>query len=261
MAAPTQDIEQDRKTGCYVYGIVPDDVTVEDELRGVGDPPGSVVVVRSHGIAALVSEIDLEDPLGRPDDLTAHDQVLSAVAGVAPVLPMRFGAVVADPSAVSDELLVPHHDEFAHALRELEGSAQFVVHGRYAEEPVLQRVLTENPDVAALRDAIRGMPEAASRTERIQLGELINQAVSVMRQSDTTALRDAVEPYCRSIANREPSHEFDAFHLAVLVELSRRTEFEDVLEEFARERSGWTRVRLLGPMAPYDFSVPTQPGG
>lgn len=261
MTAPTRGIDEDRKTGCYVYGIVPSDVTLEEELRGVSDPPGNVTVVRTGRVAALVSEIGLEHPLGRPEDLTAHDKVLSAVAGVAPVLPMRFGAVVTDPQSVSDELLAPHEDDFAEALQRLEGCAQYVVHGRYAEEPVLQHILAEVPDAAALREAIRELPEDASRSERVQLGELINQAVSAMRQSDTTAVSELVEPYCRSIAVREPSHEFDAFHLAVLIEHSAQADLEDALEGFAGERANWTHVRLLGPMAPYDFSVPVQPGG
>ena len=73
-----------------------------------------------------------------------------------PVLPLRFGAVCASDDAVAGELLGPHYDEFAAALRQLEGHAEYVVKGRYVEHAVLREVLAEQPRGGAAQRADQG---------------------------------------------------------------------------------------------------------
>lgn len=115
----------------YVYGIVPADVETDPEARGVGDPPGEIGVVRHGDIAALVSEFPAERSPANQEDKAAHTDLLDATAAEVPVLPVRFGAVMRDPDAVTEELLKANHDEFAAALRELEGRAEYVVKADY----------------------------------------------------------------------------------------------------------------------------------
>ena len=146
----------------YVYGIVPGDTVVSRSARGVGDPPERVRLVRCGDIGALVSEIDARLPLGRPADLVAHKELLDAAAAQTPVLPLRFGAVLDDTRAVSDELLAPHHDDFAAALDELDGRMQFVVKGRYVESAMLREVLADSPQAGRLREEITSAADPAS---------------------------------------------------------------------------------------------------
>src|SRR5688500_16750044 len=95
--APTE-----HRVGYYIYGIVPSDVEVDPSARGIGDPPIQVQAIRRGEIAALVSEIDIDSPIGRPQDLLAHESLLDATAAEVPVLPVRFGAVVGSLDAVAD---------------------------------------------------------------------------------------------------------------------------------------------------------------
>jgi hypothetical protein len=244
-----------------VYGIVPEDVELDEEATGVGDPPARVDVVRHGGIAALVSEIDTAKPLGRPEDLLAHQQLLDAAVTAAPVLPLRFGAVLSSRQAVADELLSPHHDEFAAALRELEGRAEFVIKGRYVEEAMLREVLATNDEAARLRDQIRQADdENATRDARIRLGEIIAAAITASREADTRQLGEAVAAYCVASSVRPPSHEDDAVHVALMVETAKQQDLEQAVRKVADDWTGRVTVRLLGPMAPYDFVV-AQSGG
>jgi hypothetical protein len=89
--------------GVYVYGIVPADVAVTDTAKGVGEPPAKVHLVRYQDIAALASDVDVNQPLGRPEDLLAHERLLDGAAAEAPVLPFRFGAVLQTEQAAEDE--------------------------------------------------------------------------------------------------------------------------------------------------------------
>ena len=249
------------KKGIYVYGIIPADVELAAETPGVGDPPGQVRVVRSDGLAALVSEVDTSRPLGSPQDLVAHEQIVDATAAEVPVLPARFGAVMSSEEEVAEDLLAANHDEFEDALQELEGRAQFVVKGRYVQQAILTEVLSENRQAGHLARKLRGADPDASRDARIKLGEIINGAVEVKRRKDTRVLGDAMEGYCVASVVREPTHELDAVHVAFLVETDGEGEMEQAIEDLARDWEGRIDVRLHGPMAAYDFVGSVLPEG
>lgn len=239
-------------TGYLVYGIVPSDVEPTADAQGVGDPPAPVEVIQGDGIAALVSPIPLDQPIGRPADLTAYKDLLDGTAQVAPVLPVRFGTVVTGPQAVTD-LLAGHHDAFLHRLDEFDGLAEYVVHARYVERELISEILAENREAATLRDQIHGKPEDAVRGQRMRLGEIISQTVELRRESDTERLIQALADLTVSHVGRGPSHEQDAVHVAFLVELDRADEFEQGLEDAAEQWRGLATFRLFGPLAAYDF--------
>lgn len=251
--------EERRTKGIYVYGIVPADVEAGEDAVGVCDEAVDIVV---HGdIAALVSEITINRPLGKPKDLQAHARLLDGTARVAPVLPLRFGAVLTDPNAVKDELLTEHADEFAAALAELEGRAQYIVKGRYVEKAILHEIVEENEQASALRETIRSQPEEATREARISLGEIVSNAIAAKRDEDTRAVVGALTSLTDFINVREPTHEQEAAQVAVLLEVARQDELEDTVDELAQSWPGRVDMRLLGPLAAYDFVVTRAPEG
>ncbi len=256
MSAPpeTQPKAESRpKTGCYVYGILPGDVELNAEIYGVGDPPGEIRLVRSGDLAALVSEVDLSGSLGSPEDLEAHQEILDTTVTGSPVLPLRFGAVLTDEDAVVEELLDPHHDEFVEALEQLDGRVEYLVKARYEERAIMEEILSEDSEAAQLRDQIRGADPDATRDLRIRLGELISNAVAAKREEDTRLLLSAMEDHCEVSFVREPTHELDAVHVAFLVDTDMADELERVVEHLGNRWEGLVELRVLGPMAPYDF--------
>jgi Gas vesicle synthesis protein GvpL/GvpF len=247
--------------GCYVYGIVPADVELTGDVHGVGDPPGRIQLVRHENLVALVSEVDLTGRLGTPADLHAHARVLDTTAVEVPVLPLRFGTVMATRDAVAGELLAVYQEAFAAALKDVEGRVQYVVKGRYVEQVVLAETLAEIPEAARLATLIRGKDPNATRQARIRLGEIIDKAITAKRTADTRALGEVLAPCCVASVVREPTQELDAVHAALLVEITRQHDLEQALSELASDWEGRIEIRLLGPQAPYDFTptlVPTR---
>jgi len=255
-------------TGIYIYGILPGDVELE-ETTGVGDPPSPVRLVKFRDIAALISDVDVAKPLGTPQDLMAHEDLLDASAAEVPVLPMKFGAVVANEDAVTAEFLEPHYDGFRAALEQLEGLAEYVVKGRYVEQAILAEILAENPAAAdlAAQATSAGADLMASREQQIQLGELIGQAVEAKREQDTQVLGDALAGQVSASVVRPPSHELDAVHAAFLIEADAAQRLQQALTKLAADWDGRVELQLIGPLAAYDFvgmsaPAPSQsPGG
>jgi hypothetical protein len=176
------------ETAVYVYGILPSDVEFEEEPQGIGNPPAPVRMVRYRDIAALVSDVSTTAPLGTPEDLMVHEELLDASAAEAPVLPIRFGAVVASEDVVTSELLEPHYDEFAAALEELEGYQEYIVKGRYVEEAILREILAEDQQIAGLASQTRDADPVASRDAQIELGQVISERLADKRSADTQRL-------------------------------------------------------------------------
>ena len=245
-----------QQTGYYVYGILPGDVELTEEITGIADR--EVTLVRDGELAALVSEVELLGPLGTTEDLQAHKEILDSVAAGAPVLPLRFGAVVASEDAVVSELLEPHRDEFAATLEELEGRTEYVVKGQYVESAILEEILSQDSEAADLREQIRGQDADATREERIRLGEIISSAVAAKREEDTQQLLSALEDHAVASVVRDPTDELEAVNIAFLVEEDKADELDQEVEDIGADWEGRVELRVLGPMAPYDFVGPAQ---
>lgn len=245
--------ERGTDSGIYVYGIVPGDVELNPGVTGVGDPPGEIRLVRSGDLAALVSDVNTRNPLGTPEDLQAHQEILDATVADAPVLPSRFGAVLTSDEAVAQELLDDNHDEFAAALRQLEGLAEYIVRGRYAEQAILEEILSENSEAARLREQILGADPDATRELRIRLGEIISDAIATKRDKDTQLLLSAMEKHCAASTVREATNELDAAYVAFLIEPDNAGELERVVQDLADRWDGRVELSIRGPMAAYDF--------
>lgn len=239
---------------CYVYGIAPSDAELPRDAQGVGDPAGEVSMVRHGAVAAVVSRVPLDRELGNRRDLLRHSRLLDGIAVSTPVLPVRFGSVLAQPGAVVDELLAPHYEALEAALSALRGRAQFTIKARYVEDALLREVVAEEPNVARLREAVNDLPADAGFYGRIRLGELIVRAVERRREADAAALFDELSPYAAAAVWKPASTEEGIVDAALLVDHDRWAGLERAVEGIARRGVGRIRLRMLGPIAPYDFT-------
>jgi hypothetical protein len=243
---------------CYVYGIVPSTAAVPAGLRGLADHFSGVDLIPHHRAAAAVSRLSADRRLGTAADLRAHFAVLDALASCAPVLPMRFGAVLPGERAVIAELLEPLHATFADRLDHLTGQAQFTIKGRYLGDIALREVLAENPECMRLRARLRGRDLELHRGEGIQLGALIAAALESKQAADTRTLTVTLAPYSTAVAQHQRSSPESAVDAAFLVARSRQRAFEDAVEKLGEGWQHRIRMRLLGPLAPYDFAQPIE---
>lgn len=242
-------------TAWYVYGVVPATAPQPAALVGVGHPPARVDLVRHGRIAALVSEVVPGDPLGTPEDLRAHAHVLDSVAAAStPVLPFRFGAVVRDRRAVEDDLLEPGEQGLAAALEQLGELVQFTVRGEYHQDRILEEILQARPEIARLREQTRDLPTSDGMQYQLRLGELISQEMAVRRQADGQTLLDTLAPLATAAVDGAPAEDH-AVDASFLVHPDERAEFEAAAEELARVWAERMDLRLLGPLAPYDFAA------
>ena len=173
--APRQADRSAASTGSYVYGIVPTDVELDADARGVGDPPG-------RGQAGTARRDRRPGERGRHrtarsaprDDLMAHERLLDAAAAEVPVLPLRFGAVMTDDGSGRRRAADPAPRRVPRGAEGAGGA------GGVRRQGPLRRAGAPRGGAGGEpggRPAARGdpsaQPEDATWDARIQLGELI----------------------------------------------------------------------------------------
>jgi hypothetical protein len=238
-------------TALFVYAVVRADRDLPSDLSGLD---GSAVALVPHGdIGAVVSELPVDRPAARRADLTAYSDVMEALVPGGTVAPIRFGCLVPDDGAVVSELLAPREGELTALLEWLDGRVQYNVRASYVEDAVLAEIVQGDPEIQHLRERTRGLPEDVGIDARIRLGELVSQAWSHVARDDADRLLATLVPMVTAhTVRREPGPQA-AVDAALLVETKRAQELEDALEDLAEQASGRMQLRLVGPLAPYDF--------
>ncbi len=234
----------------HVYGIVGES-TPAPKQPGIGE--AQVELVAGDGTAALVSEVpDGQTQVGR-EELLRHAQVLEDALAHGTVLPMRFGVVLDGPDAVRRDLLDAHREELRSQLEQLEGKVEARIRAMYEEEPLMREVVQQNPDIRQLRDSMQGQPEDATYYARIELGELVSEAIDHKRRFDAEQILDALMPHALAVEIADPSHERSVLDASFLVERTRLAEFDQRVEDVAKDRLNRIRVRYTGPLPPHSF--------
>ncbi|REE95780.1 GvpL/GvpF family gas vesicle protein [Thermomonospora umbrina] len=237
----------------YVYGVTSADLELPPDLRGIDDREAALV--RHAGCAVIAGPVDTDRALGTRDDLFAHQRVLEAVAADgAPVLPFRFGAVLPDRDAIVSELLEPNRESFAEELERIQGHVQLTLKGRYVEEVILGEILRERPEIAGLREELHGVSPEAGYYDRVRLGELIAQALEEKATADADHALELLAPHAERTVAHTPRRTEEILDAAFLVRRDARERFERAVDELGGRWDGRVRLRLVGPLPPYDFA-------
>ena len=234
----------------YVYGVVPASAPAPS---GTGVAQAPVQMVVADRTAAIVSDVPDEELEADRESLLAHTRVLERALEGGVVLPMQFGVVMADERSVREDLLERYDSDLAAQLGELEGKVELHLRAIYEEAAVMGEIVREHPQVAKLRDALRGQPDDATYYERIRLGEMVAEAVERRRQADGNAILDALTPLAQAVDVGEPTHERMVVRAAFLVERARMEEFDGAVDDLGRENDGRMRFKYTGPLPPHSF--------
>ncbi|MEJ1199171.1 GvpL/GvpF family gas vesicle protein [Streptomyces sp. BB1-1-1] len=243
----------------YVYGITAGShPSLPEGLAGVGEPPREVRVIEAGGLAAVVSDAP-EGLRPKRRELLAHQSVLSEAGAGGCVLPMRFGSVAPDDSAVT-AVLAERAEHYKERLGALDGRVEYNVKANHVEEAVLHHVMAENPEIRALAESNR-QSGGGSYESKIQLGEMVAAAIQGKEAEDAVVLERALEPVADAVSVGPESTGWLA-NVSFLVKQDSAEEFLAAVER-ARGDMPHLEVRVNGPLPPYSFVEPgpAEPAG
>jgi len=238
-------------TATYVYGVVRASEAPKIDAAGVGRQ-APVRHVTEGDLTAIVSDVDAGFVEAGRADLERHMAILEQAAQSATVVPLRFGTVMPNDDAVTEDLLRARAADFDELFSALDGRVELSLSGTY-EERIFGEVVAEQPEVAALRERVRGRDENATYYDRIRLGELVANAMAAKRERDTEQVLARLRPLADDVHVSDVAHERSVLSVSFLVHRDRLPEFDRAAEEVAAQNRARIRFRYAGPLPPYDF--------
>jgi hypothetical protein len=242
-------------TALYVYGVIPAaDAAAWPPMDGIGGPGSRVRAIQEGELAALISDIPGDRAPGRREDLEAHRRVLARAIERGTAIPMRFGMVMDSEDVVRRRLLAEHGPELGDLLRTLDGQVQMTIRAFYAEDALLRHVMETDEDIGKRTAALEGLPELATRAERIALGEAVAAAIDARRARDEQALLDRLRPFASDVRVDTPGGDRVALNAQLLVPRERRVALDDAVHDLSFALQGYLALRYIGPLPAYSFS-------
>src|SRR5581483_2441650 len=106
-------------------------------------------------------------------------------------------------------------------------------------------------DVARLRELV--VTGVGGQDARVRLGERVAQALADKRAGDAEHVRTVLARHALSGVDKPVRGADEVVSLALLAARAQRDALEQAAQGLAAAWAGRARVRLLGPLAPYDF--------
>lgn len=227
----------------YVYGVVRGDHPAPRH-RGVGQPPGDVVLIGSGQLAAAASELpdgfELTD-----EDARAHLDVLVRLLRDGPVLPLRMGTVAPDETAIRTELLDAGAPQLTDRLDALADVVELHVDADDDESAAIAAIAqTTDFGVAAPVDL----------ADRLELGREVAELLVERRQQLAAQIVGELRPFAvddvpRSVI-RGP--EDPVLRWAFLVKRDDVEQFDEAVVA-VRAQQPRIEIRYVGPLPPAHF--------
>ncbi|MFI9610823.1 GvpL/GvpF family gas vesicle protein [Streptomyces sp. NPDC052023] len=234
----------------YVYAITEASHPLRlDDLKGVGEGPSELRVVRGDSLCAVVSEAPEDLSVARRD-LEAHHAVQERLWSDGVSLPLGFGFVAQNDEAVR-AVLEQGADQYAQRMAELTGRVEFNVKGVQDEDSLLRRIIEDSDRVRELNEATRdgrGSPE-----QRMELGQLVAQEVQAREEALATQIVTALRPFVHA-ESLSPGSEQYFVNASFLVDDDKSQDFTDACAELTGQLPDGAELRLRGPLPPYSFA-------
>lgn len=238
--------------GKYVYCIIECDAPRTFGPIGIGGRGDAVYTIHYGGLAAVVSDTPMVVYDPTRENALAHERVNETVLREFTVIPMSFGTVFRTAEDVI-EFLKDTADALHDVLATMQGKIEFGLKVNWEPEVVLKEVEAEHEEIRRLKEEIQSNRLASTYFARVQLGRLIERAMSEKADSYIRAIYDHLRDCAIASRHNKPIGDKMILNAAFLVESARTEEFDQKVGEIARRFEGRLRFHYTGPWPPYNF--------
>ena len=239
----------------YVYALVHPGRRALPAIEGVG--PGALAAVDAGTVAAVAGPVDvaqfeppalehnLADPAWLERVVRAHEEVVEALLGAEPVLPMRFGSIFSDADAVR-LMLEENASRLGELLDQVRGRVELGVTVRVDRDRLLRGAAPAADPAATGRDYLR------RRQEELRAAEHIGSLTAALVDDIHCALTAAADR--AAVLQPRRSDPALALSAAYLVPAAAMESFAARADEVRRNHAGVCSVEVTGPWPPYSFT-------
>jgi hypothetical protein len=241
----------------YVYGLLVEKSTLDNtELLGLGVSGRPVRMLPEPGVTAeliaLVSDIPAGPVAQTRRNMVAHTAVLERAMACTNVLPVRFGTVAPDWSALAG-CIRTNAAALRTALHEIEGRVELGVKASWREGVVFAEIVASDSELSRMRDRLRSRPASETYYERVELGRRVEAALAERRATEAAAIVAVLSPLAEREAELRALDEDMILNRAFLVRRENEALFDARMESVAERYAERVSFRYVGPVPPYNF--------
>jgi hypothetical protein len=237
--------------GKYIYGIIEDPEVRRFSFPGVGD--AEVYTINHDGIAAIVSDTQLQeiDPIRK--NVHTHTVVQDELLKEYTLLPMGFGMIAASEGEVR-RLLEKNYEGLIGELDRLAGKVEVEVKVFWDREAVIKELQGENQELTKLQSKIRS---ALSTNEAqrllIEAGKLVERIVTDWKARYAEQVCAILGQLALDTQLNNPVGIQNILNASFLINRSREVEFQQEVYRLDSEFRGKVNFKYVGPLPPYNF--------
>lgn len=245
------------KSGTYLYCIARAQPFSEGSLplvaKPIGEATSPVYVVPFMDLAAIVNDAAVTHYDISRQNTMGHQLVVEEVMRRSDVLPVRFGTFGRNVQEIQDKLLQRKFGELHHLLDYVQGRVELGVKVFWNRDRLFADLAAGDPSIRALRDEIVGRSPEEAHYERIQLGQLTEQAIVRQRDRDAEAIVEALRPLAAETKVNKTLTDMMVLNAAFLVNRSQEADFDAKVNALDEAGAGRLIFKYVGPVPPYNF--------
>jgi len=235
----------------YIYGIVAEPQLRRFGFPGVGD--AEVYTINHDGIAAIVSNTELQEIDPTRKSVHTHTVVQDELLKEYTLLPMGFGMIAASEDEVR-RLLEKNYEGLVGELNRLAGKIEVEVKVFWDQEAIIKELQGESQKLTKLKAKIsaalsvtetqRLLIEAGKLVERIALEWKTNYAELVY----TTLKKLSHDAQVNNLVGIK-----NLLNASFLIEKPRECVFKEEVYRLDSKFQGKIDFKYIGPLPPYNF--------
>lgn len=238
--------------GKYVYCIIECETPQSFGRIGIGSRGDEVYTIHHGGLAAVVSDTPVQPYDPTRENALTHERVNDTVMKEFTVIPMSFGTVFVSEQNVV-EFLKDTADALHDVLRKMKDKIEFGLKVNWDPDTVMREVEEESEGIRRLKEEILSNRLASTYFARMQLGRLVEQAMSEKADGYVRAIYDHLRDAAIASRHNKPIGDKMILNAAFLVERDKATQFDHQVQELAQQYEGKLRFLYTGPWPPYNF--------
>jgi hypothetical protein len=120
-------------------------------------------------------------------------------------------------------------------------------------ERIFAALLEDDPELRLFRDTLAGKSEAETLYQRVQLGQMVEQALTTRRARDAAQVIETLRPLAVQVCENPILGDMMVVNAAFLVDRRRESVFDARVHSMDQEFEGLLSFRYVGPLPPFNF--------
>jgi len=242
----------------YIYGIIPANNHLIFDIAGMDDDDDEVYTVPLGELAAVTGHTTCADYRGmtRQDAiryLVTHQRVVEAVLAEYPILPVKFGTVLADEASLL-RLLAQGKPLLQAALTKIAHQVQMEIIVLWNPQEIFVQVAQEEP-IARLKAELASRPPQETSAERVALGRMVFASLENRRNAIRDHVLSALRQVASDVVMNPLMDESMVLNMALLIDKAESETLSRELDALDQEFGGRLTFRCVGPLPPYSFAT------